>query len=124
VKLNDIGPAFTKEVLNGVGVATELATLTDELRSGTLAMTTRGLLPADFRRLADIIHRALSITKYLAAAIDAQMTADSGKASSTVRLGAFQEAIRRGVGGSEIPKQRREVEGWMDTYSVPWKEGT
>lgn len=107
-----------------LGLQLNSATLTDELRSGTLAMTTRGLLPADFRRLADIIHRALSITKYLATAIDAQMTADSGKASSTVRLGAFREAIRRGVGGSEIPKLRREVEGWMDTYSVPWKEGT
>lgn len=124
VKLNDVDPAFAKEVLNIVGVATELATLTGELRLGTLAMTTRGLLPADFQRVAEIIHRALSITKYLATTINAQMTADSGKASSTVCLGALQEAIRRGVCRSEILKLKREVEGWMDTFSVPWEEGT
>jgi glycine hydroxymethyltransferase len=124
VKLNDVDPAFAKEVLDRVGVAIELVTLTGELHLGALAMTSRGLLPADFRRMAEIIHRGLTITKYLAMTIDAQMTADDSKASSTVRLGAFQKAIRRGVCGSEILKLRREVEGWMDTCSVPWEEGT
>lgn len=38
VKLNDIDPAFAKEVLSRVGVAIELVTLISELRLGALAM--------------------------------------------------------------------------------------
>jgi glycine hydroxymethyltransferase len=78
---------------------------------GTPAMTTRGFEPDDFRRVADIVHRAVSITQALnKSAVDGD--------SKTLR--AFNKFVGDGQNFPDIIQLRKEVEDWVSTFSVPW----
>lgn len=63
VKLTAVNARWTKRVLDAIGIAADVVVEESELHLGTLAMTSRGFLPADFRWVADIIHKAVIITQ-------------------------------------------------------------
>jgi len=78
---------------------------------GTPAMTTRGFEPEDFRRVADIVHRAVVITQSV------NKAAIEGDSKS---LKAFNKFVGEGQNFSDIVQLRKEVEDWVATFSVPW----
>lgn len=65
IKLRETKAITVKQVLDAVGVMSIIVVAENELHIGTLAMTSRGLLPSDFLWVADIIHKAVSIAKKL-----------------------------------------------------------
>jgi glycine hydroxymethyltransferase len=114
-----IDGARVERVLELVGVASNKNTVPGDksalkpggLRMGTPAMTTRGFEPDDFRRVADIVHRAVSITQALnKSAVDGD--------SKTLR--AFNKFVGDGQNFPDIVQLRKEVEDWVSTFSVPW----
>ena len=89
---------------------------------GTPAMTTRGLQPADFKRVADVIHRAVNITKMLDG--KAVEFAEKNGRKNPKSVNAFREFIGEGEEIVEIVELRREVEDWVGTFSLPWDKAT
>jgi glycine hydroxymethyltransferase len=81
------------------------------LRLGTPAMTTRGFGPDDFRRVADIIHRAVDIT---------QRVDKSASDAGATTLKAFNKHLGNGEDITDIIQLRKEVEDWAGTFSLPW----
>lgn len=87
---------------------------------GTPAMTTRGFQAADFKRVADIVDRAVNITKTLDA--KAKEAAEKSGRKNPGSVNAFKEYVKEGEEVIEIIELRREVEDWVGTFSLPWTE--
>ncbi|RMZ19434.1 hypothetical protein D0859_16572 [Hortaea werneckii] len=126
LKDKDIDGARVERILELVGVAANKNTVPGDksamkpggLRMGTPAMTTRGFQPADFKRVADVVHRAVNITKML----DGKAIEDAEKRGrkNPKSVNAFREYVKEGEECVEILELRREVEDWVGTFSLPW----
>lgn len=126
LKSKDIDGARVERVLELVGVAANKNTVPGDksamkpggLRMGTPAMTTRGFTAQDFKRVADIVHRAVNITKTLdGKAIEA---AEKSGRKNPKSVNAFREFVGEGEEIVEIVELRREVEDWVGTFGLPW----
>jgi len=92
------------------------------IRMGTPAMTTRGLTAADFERVADVVHRAVGITKKLDKEARAAKEKEGRKNPGSVA--AFREYVGEGHDFSEVMQLRGEVMDWVGTYALPWEKST
>lgn len=120
-----IDGARVERILELVGVASNKNTVPGDvsamkpggLRIGTPAMTTRGFQAADFERVADIVHRAVGISKRLdKAAREAQEAAGRKNPGS---VAAFKEFVGEGEEDAEIVGLKNEVFQWTGTFGVP-----
>ncbi|KAF2240871.1 serine hydroxymethyltransferas-like protein [Trematosphaeria pertusa] len=128
VDLKDKGVdgARVERVLELVGVASNKNTVPGDksamkpggLRMGTPAMTTRGFQPEDFRRVADVVHRAVGITQKLDK--DAKAKAEQTGRKNPGSVAAFKEYVGEGEDIMDIIQLRKEVEDWVGTFSLPW----
>ncbi|OJI80711.1 hypothetical protein ASPTUDRAFT_194095 [Aspergillus tubingensis CBS 134.48] len=126
LKNRGVDGARVERVLELCGVASNKNTVPGDksalkpggLRLGTPAMTTRGFQPEDFRRVADIVDRAVIITQKLDKAAKESAAAKGVKNPNTVK--AFLEYVREGEEIPEIVLLRQEVEDWAGTFSLPW----
>merc|ERR1711975_149806 len=126
LKDKDIDGARVERILELVGVAANKNTVPGDksamkpggLRMGTPAMTTRGFQSADFKRVADVVHRAVNITKML----DGKAIEDAEKRGrkNPKSVNAFREYVKEGEECVEILELRREGEDWVGTFSLPW----
>lgn len=127
LKPQNIDGARVERVLELVGVASNKNTVPGDksalkpggLRMGTPAMTTRGLQPEDFVRVADIVHRAVTITQRLDKA-----AREAAKEKGVKFPGAFKvfsEFVGEGESEREIVQLRSEVEEWVGTFALPWE---
>ena len=120
-----IDGARVERVLELVGVAANKNTVPGDrsamrpggLRMGAPAMTTRGFAPEDFRRVAEIVDRAVRIAQRLDGAAREDAKAKGRKAPGSVA--AFVEYVGSGDEVREIVELRREVEEWVSTFSMP-----
>ncbi|KAK3671801.1 Cytochrome B translational activator protein cbs2 [Recurvomyces mirabilis] len=126
LKNKDVDGARVERILELVGVAANKNTVPGDksamkpggIRMGTPAMTTRGFQAPDFKRVADVVHRAVNITKILdGKAIDA---AEKSGRKNPKSVNAFREYVREGEEVVEILELKREVEDWVGTFSLPW----
>ena len=131
LKSKGIDGARVERVLELVGVASNKNTVPGDksamkpggLRMGSPAMTTRGLLPDDFTRVAEIVDRAVTITQGLDKKAKEDSEAKGRKNPTSVK--AFLDYLGDGNEVREIVELRREVEEWIGTFSLPWeKEGS
>jgi glycine hydroxymethyltransferase len=130
LKDKGIDGARVERILELVGVAANKNTVPGDksamkpggVRMGTPAMTTRGFQPADFQRVADIVHQAVVISKDLDAKAQAAAT-ESGRKNPT-SVGAFREFVGEGESIVEIAELRREVESWVGTFALPWDKSS
>ncbi|KAI9373162.1 serine hydroxymethyltransferase-domain-containing protein [Aspergillus egyptiacus] len=126
LKNRGVDGARVERVLELCGVASNKNTVPGDrsalkpggLRLGTPAMTTRGFQPEDFRRVADIVDRAVTITQKLDKTAKESAAAKGAKNPNTVK--AFLEYVGNGEEISEIVQLRQEVEDWAGTFSLPW----
>lgn len=126
LKNRGVDGARVERVLELCGVASNKNTVPGDrsalkpggLRLGTPAMTTRGFQPEDFRRVADIVDRAVTITQKLDKSAKESASAKGVKNPNTVK--AFLEHVGNGEEISEIVQMRQEVEDWAGTFSLPW----
>ncbi|KAF4548913.1 Serine hydroxymethyltransferase-like protein [Elsinoe fawcettii] len=126
LKDRSIDGARVERILELVGVAANKNTVPGDksamkpggLRMGTPAMTTRGLKEEDFKRVADVVHRAVEIAKSLDAKATEKAQSE-GKKSMTVK--GFNEFIGDGQNVTEIVGLRHEVEDWVGTFGLPWE---
>ncbi|KAL9118991.1 MAG: hypothetical protein Q9187_004454 [Circinaria calcarea] len=130
LKDRGIDGARVERVLELVGVASNKNTVPGDksamkpggLRMGSPAMTTRGFQPEDFTRVADVVDRAVSISQKLDKAAKEESESKGRKNPGSVK--AFLEYLGEGQDVVEIVQLRREVEEWVETFSLPWvKEG-
>ncbi|OQN99181.1 putative serine hydroxymethyltransferase, mitochondrial [Cryoendolithus antarcticus] len=129
LKDKSIDGARVERVLELVGVAANKNTVPGDLsamkpgglRMGTPAMTTRGFQPEDFKRVADIVHRAVDITKMLDGKAKGEMEKKGRKNPGSVN--AFREFVGEGEEVVEVVELRREVEDWVGTFLLPWDKG-
>ena len=130
LKSKGIDGARVERVLELVGVASNKNTVPGDksamkpggLRMGSPAMTTRGLLPADFTRVADVVDRAVTISQRLDKKALQDAEAKGRKNPGSVK--AFVEFLGDGNSFREVVELRREVEEWIGTFSLPWiKDG-
>ncbi|KAL1855466.1 Cytochrome B translational activator protein cbs2 [Paecilomyces lecythidis] len=130
LKNRGVDGARVERVLELCGVASNKNTVPGDksalkpggLRLGTPAMTSRGFQPEDFRRVAEIVDRAVTITQKLDKA--AKESAESKGRKNPASVKAFLEYVGEGEEISEIVLLRKEVEDWVGTFSLPWaKEG-
>ena len=127
LKNKNIDGARVERVLELVGVASNKNTVPGDksamkpggLRMGTPAMTTRGLLPDDFTRVAEIVDRAVSIALDLDK--KAREDAEAKKRKNPHSVKAFTEFVGNGEELTEIMQLRQEVEQWISTFSLPWE---
>ena len=89
---------------------------------GTPAMTTRGFGAQDFKRVADIVHRAVNITKMLDQ--KAREAAEKSGRKNPGSVNAFREFVKEGEEVVEIVELRREVEDWVGTFELPWDKSS
>jgi len=126
LKAKGIDGARVERILELVGVAANKNTVPGDksamkpggIRMGTPAMTTRGFQPEDFKRVADIVHRAVEITKRLDVA--AKEAAEKSGRKNPGSVNAFREHVGEGQEVTEIVQLRQEVEDWVGTFSLPW----
>lgn len=126
LKDKGVDGARVERVLELVGVASNKNTVPGDksamkpggLRMGTPAMTTRGFQEEDFRRVADVVHRAVGITQKLDKEAKAKAEQAGRKAPGSVA--AFKEYVGEGEEITDIVSLRREVEDWVGTFSLPW----
>jgi len=126
LKDRGVDGARVERVLELVGVASNKNTVPGDksamkpggLRMGSPAMTTRGLLPEDFVRVADIVDRAVTITQSLDKTAREESEAKSQKNPGSVK--AFLDFLGDGNEVRDIVELRREVEEWIGTFSLPW----
>ena len=85
---------------------------------GSPAMTTRGLLPEDFVRIADVVDRAVTIAQNLDKKAKDESEAQGRNNPGSVK--DFFEFLGDGNEIREIVELRREVEEWIGTFSLPW----
>lgn len=122
-----IDGARVERILELVGVASNKNTVPGDvsalkpggLRMGTPAMTTRGFTPADFERVADVVHRAVGITKKLDK--EARAVKEKEGRKNPGSIAAFKEFVGEGEAVSEIVQLRKEVMDWVGTFSLPWE---
>ncbi|KAK7515917.1 serine hydroxymethyltransferase-like protein [Phyllosticta citriasiana] len=128
LKDRSVDGARVERVLELVGVASNKNTVPGDksamkpggLRMGTPAMTTRGFGPDDFRRVADIVHRAVTITQKLDK--DAKESAEAKGRKNPTSVNAFKEYLGEGENVTDIIQLRKEVEDWVGTFSLPWEK--
>jgi glycine hydroxymethyltransferase len=126
LKDKHVDGARVERVLELVGVASNKNTVPGDksamrpggLRMGTPAMTTRGFQPEDFKRVADIVHRAVTITQQVDK--QAREAAEARNRKNPGSVAAFKEHLREGEENSDILQLRQEVEDWVGTFSLPW----
>lgn len=126
LKDKGIDGARVERVLELVGVAANKNTVPGDksamkpggLRMGTPAMTTRGFQPTDFKRVADIVHRAVNISKTLDD--KAKEAAEKSGRKNPGSVNAFKDYVKDGEEVVEIAELRREVEDWVGTFPLPW----
>ncbi|KAF4301038.1 putative serine hydroxymethyltransferase, mitochondrial [Botryosphaeria dothidea] len=126
LKDRGVDGARVERVLELVGVASNKNTVPGDksalkpggLRMGTPAMTTRGFTPDDFVRVADIVHRAVTITQKLDKA--AKEAAEAKGRKNPTSVNAFREYVGEGENVTDIIQLRKEVEDWVGTFSLPW----
>lgn len=126
LKNKGVDGARVERVLELVGVASNKNTVPGDksamkpggLRMGSPAMTTRGLLPEDFTRVAEIVDRAVTIAQHLDKKAKDESEAKGRKNPGSVK--AFLEFLGDGNEVREIVELRREVEEWVGTFSLPW----
>ncbi|KAL6714694.1 Cytochrome B translational activator protein cbs2 [Lecanora helva] len=126
LKSKGVDGARVERVLELVGVASNKNTVPGDksamkpggLRMGSPAMTTRGLLPDDFTRVADIVDRAVIITQELDKKAKEDSETKGKKNPASVK--AFTEFLGDGNEIKDIVELRREVEEWIGTFSLPW----
>lgn len=126
LKNKGIDGARVERVLELVGVASNKNTVPGDksalkpggLRMGSPAMTTRGFQPEDFRRVADIVDRAVAITQRVDKS--AKEAAEAKQRKNPTSLAAFREYLGEGHDDTEIVQLRQEVEDWVGTFSLPW----
>lgn len=126
LKNRGIDGARVERVLELVSVASNKNTVPGDisamkpggLRMGSPAMTTRGLLPEDFVRVADVVDRAVTIAQNLDKKAKDESAAQGRKNPGSVK--AFLDFIGDGNDFREIVELRREVEEWIGTFSLPW----
>lgn len=126
LKDRGVDGARVERVLELVGVASNKNTVPSDvsamkpggLRMGSPAMTTRGLLPEDFVRIADIVDRAVTITLNLDKKAKEEAEAQKRKNPGSVK--AFLQFLGDGSEIKDILELRREVEEWIRTFSLPW----
>ena len=87
------------------------------IRLGSAAMITRGLKPSDLDRVADIVHRAISITRSVMAEVTGSKTVKSTRA---IAPKIFRDHLMNGSNRQAIEQLRDEVESWMRHYPPPW----
>lgn len=129
LKNRGVDGARVERVLELCGVASNKNTVPGDqsamkpggLRMGTPAMTSRGFTPDDFTRVADIVDRAVILTQKVDKAARADAEAKKRKNPGSVK--AFLEYLGDGEEVSEIVQLRQEVEDWVGTFRLPWKEG-
>ena len=127
LKNKNIDGARVERVLELVGVASNKNTVPGDksamkpggLRMGSPAMTTRGLQPDDFSRVAEIVDRAVTITLQLDKSAREDAEAKARKNPGSVK--AFTEFLGDGQEISDLVGLRREVEEWVGTFSLPWE---
>jgi len=128
LKNKGVDGARVERVLELVGVASNKNTVPGDksamkpggLRMGTPAMTTRGFQPADFKRVADIVHRAVNITQEVDKT--AKEAAESKGRKNPASVAAFKEYLGEGDEVTDIVQLRQEVEDWVGTFSLPWDQ--
>ncbi|KAL2221477.1 putative cytosolic hydroxymethyltransferase [Thermoascus aurantiacus ATCC 26904] len=128
LKNRGIDGARVERVLELCGVAANKNTVPGDksalkpggLRLGTPAMTSRGFQPEDFRRVAEIVDRAVILTQKLDKA--AKESAESKGVKNPTSLKAFFDYVGEGEEIPEIVLLRQEVEDWVGTFSLPWKD--
>lgn len=126
LKNRGVDGARVERVLELCGVASNKNTVPGDksalkpggLRLGTPAMTSRGFQPEDFRRVADIVDRAVILTQKLDKV--AREHAQSRGVKNPGTLKAFLDYLGEGEEISEIVMLRQEVEDWVGTFSLPW----
>ena len=126
LKSKGIDGARVERVLELVGVASNKNTVPGDksamkpggLRMGSPAMTTRGLMPDDFTRVAEIVDRAVTIAQHLDKKAKDESEAKGRKNPGSVK--AFLDFLGDGNEVREIVELRREVEEWIGTFSLPW----
>ena len=126
LKDKGVDGARVERVLELVGVASNKNTVPGDksamkpggLRMGTPAMTTRGFQEEDFRRVADVVHRAVGITQKLDK--DAKAKAEQSGRKAPGSVAAFKEYVGEGEEITDIVSLRKEVEDWVGTFSLPW----
>ncbi|RKF77718.1 putative serine hydroxymethyltransferase, mitochondrial [Golovinomyces cichoracearum] len=127
LKPQGVDGAKVERVLELVGVASNKNTVPGDksalkpggLRMGTPAMTTRGFQPDDFKRVADIVNRAVTITQHVDKA--SREAAEANKRKNPGGVPAFLEYLGGGENEREILQLRSEVENWVGTFSLPWE---
>ncbi|KIW05673.1 uncharacterized protein PV09_03536 [Verruconis gallopava] len=130
LKSKGVDGARVERVLELAGVASNKNTVPGDksamkpggLRMGTPAMTTRGFQPEDFKRVADIVHRAVSLTQQLDKSAKEAATAKGRKNPDSVA--AFKEYLGEGEDITDLVQLRHEVEDWVSTFSLPWDKPT
>ena len=128
LKDKDIDGARVERILELVGVAANKNTVPGDksamkpggLRMGTPAMTSRGFQSEDFQRVADVVDRAVNITKRLNKT--AQEASEKAGRKNPGSVNAFREYVGEGEEISEIVQLRKEVEDWVGTFSLPWEK--
>lgn len=128
LKNRGVDGARVERVLELCGVASNKNTVPGDksalkpggLRLGTPAMTSRGFQPEDFRRVADIVDRAVTITQKMDKA--AKESAQAKGAKNPATLKAFLDYVGEGEEVSDIVLLRQEVEDWVGTFRLPWTE--
>ena len=89
------------------------------IRLGSAAMTTRGLKPSDFDRVADIVHRAVGITRSVMAEVTKSETVNI---THPIAPKIFRDQLMNGSNRQAITQLRDEVESWMQHYPPPWTQ--
>lgn len=108
-----------ERILELVGIATNKNTVPGDksalrpggLRVGTPAMTTRGFEPEDFKRVAEVVDRAVKIT---------QKINKEAKEKEITKLKEFLKFVSTGEQYTDIVQLRKEVEDWTGTFVLPW----
>ena len=127
LKNKAVDGARVERILELVGVASNKNTVPGDksamkpggLRMGSPAMTTRGLLPNDFIRVAEVVDRAVTITQHLDKKAKEESEAKGRKNPGSVK--AFLEFLGDGNDIKDILELRREVEEWIGTFGLPWE---
>lgn len=126
LKPKGVDGARVERVLELCGVASNKNTVPGDLsalrpgglRLGTPAMTTRGFTAADFKRVADIVHRGVDITTTVAKQAKEAAAAKGVKNPTTQK--AFLEHLGDGSAVPEIEALKKEVAEWVGGFDEPW----
>jgi glycine hydroxymethyltransferase len=128
LKPQGIDGGRVERVLELVGVAANKNTVPGDrsalmpggLRMGSPAMTTRGLNEEDFKRIADIVDRAVTIALRVDKA--AKKQAEEKGEKNTGKLKVFLDHLGNGETETEIVQLKSEVADWVGTYPLPWDQ--